>query len=104
MRSRGKALFGAIYGRHASTVEERLQALYPELAEVIIVDSYGRLLSETTFLSARDTELCAIGSLVPQNVPAQLKSHCIGASRLGATDAMIQAALQLAKLICTKRL
>ncbi|KAJ2553760.1 hypothetical protein EV175_002824 [Coemansia sp. RSA 1933] len=69
MRLRGKQLFDAIYGRHATSVEARLQALYPELAEVIMVDSYGRLLSETTYLCARDTELCAVGSLVPQNVP-----------------------------------
>ncbi|KAI9502146.1 hypothetical protein GGI26_003923 [Coemansia sp. RSA 1358] len=103
MRTRGWKLFSTVYGKHAATVEAKLHSLYPDLAEVTIVDSYGRLLSETTYLNARDTELCAIGSLVPLNVPTQLKSHCIGASRLGATEAMVQTALRLAKLVCTKR-
>ncbi|KAJ2759607.1 hypothetical protein H4S06_002148 [Coemansia sp. BCRC 34490] len=103
MRLRGKELFDAVYGKHANRVEHRLRALYPELAEVIMVDSYGRLLSESAYLCARDTELCAVASLVPQNVPVQLKSHCIGASRLGASDAVIQAVLRLAKLVCTRR-
>ncbi|KAJ1733754.1 hypothetical protein LPJ72_002706 [Coemansia sp. Benny D160-2] len=103
MRLRGKELFDAVYGKHANRVEHRLRALYPELAEVIMADSYGRLLSESAYLCARDTELCAVASLVPQNVPVQLKSHCIGASRLGASDAVIQAVLRLAKLVCTRR-
>ncbi|KAJ1726893.1 hypothetical protein LPJ61_004889 [Coemansia biformis] len=102
MRARGLELFSAIYGRHAATVEDRLHALCPDLAEVIVVDSYGRLLGETRRLSARDTELCAVGCLVPLDVPAQLKSHCLGASRLGASDAMVQAAIRLARLVCTR--
>ncbi|KAJ1722034.1 hypothetical protein LPJ53_003502 [Coemansia erecta] len=84
IRARGEQLFASIYGRHAETVEAKLHSLYPDLAEVIISDSYGRLLSETRYLGACETELCAIGSLVPQDVPAQLKSHCIGAKRLEA--------------------
>ncbi|KAJ2377394.1 hypothetical protein IW150_001409 [Coemansia sp. RSA 2607] len=104
IRARGQQLFASIYGRHAETVEAKLHSLYPDLVEVIISDSYGRLLSETRYLSACETELCAIGSLVPQNVPAQLKSHCIGAKRLGASEEAVQAALRLAKIICTKRL
>ncbi|KAJ2893107.1 hypothetical protein IWW38_002974 [Coemansia aciculifera] len=103
MRARGRELFDGIYGRHASTVEGKLRALYPDLAEVVMVDCYGRLLGETRYLDGRDTELCAIGSLVPLDVPSQLKSHCLGAARMGATEEMVQAALQLAKLICTKR-
>ncbi|KAJ2784384.1 hypothetical protein GGI15_002279 [Coemansia interrupta] len=104
IRARGQQLFASVYGRHAVTVESKLHSLYPDLAEVIISDSYGRLLSETRYLGACETELCAIGSLVPQDVPAQLKSHCIGAKRLGASEEVIQAALRLAKLICTRKL
>ncbi|KAJ2784428.1 hypothetical protein H4R18_001138 [Coemansia javaensis] len=100
MRARGLELFGAIYGPNAPRVEARLRALSPDLAEVVVVDSYGRLLGEARRLGARDTELCAVGCLVPLDVPAQLKSHCIGAARLGATDAMVQAALRLARLVC----
>ncbi|KAJ2697983.1 hypothetical protein H4218_003601 [Coemansia sp. IMI 209128] len=103
MRARGQDLFDGIYGRHAVTVEGKLRGLYPDLAEVVMVDCYGRLLGETRYLDGRDTELCAIGSLVPQDVPSQLKSHCLGAARMGATEDMVQAALRLAKLICTKR-
>ncbi|KAJ1894126.1 hypothetical protein LPJ66_005367 [Kickxella alabastrina] len=102
-RARGQELFASIYGRHASRVESMLHSLYPDLAEVIIADSYGRLLSETYYLNGRDTELCAIGSLVPQDVPAQLKSHCIGATRLGASEEMVQGALRLAKFVFAKK-
>lgn len=104
MKERGQQLFNGIYGKYAERVESKLNALCPDLAEVILVDSYGRLLGETKYLEAMDTELCAIGSLVPLGVPDQLKSHCIGASRLGATEDMVQAALRLAKLVCSKRL
>ncbi|KAJ2826883.1 hypothetical protein FBU31_003319 [Coemansia sp. 'formosensis'] len=103
MRARGQNLFDGIYGRHAVAVEGKLRGLYPDLAEVVMVDCYGRLLGETRYLDGRDTELCAIGSLVPQDVPSQLKSHCLGAARMGATEEMVQAALRLAKLICTRR-
>ncbi|KAJ1860654.1 hypothetical protein H4R99_007840 [Coemansia sp. RSA 1722] len=104
IRNRGKQLFASVYDRHADVVEGKLRALYPDLAEVIIADAFGRLLSETRYLNGCETELCAIGSLVPQNVPAQLKSHCIGAKRLGASEEMIQAALRLAKAVFTRRL
>ncbi|KAJ2773867.1 hypothetical protein IWQ56_000825 [Coemansia nantahalensis] len=103
MRARGMELFGAIYGRHAPTVERRLRDLCPDLAEVVVVDSYGHLLAESRRLGPRDTELCAVGCLVPMDVPAQLKSHCLGAVRLGASDAMVQAALRLARLACARR-
>ncbi|KAJ1642967.1 hypothetical protein LPJ64_005211 [Coemansia asiatica] len=65
IRSRGKQLFASIYDRHADIVEGKLRTLYPDLAEVIITDAFGRLLSETRYLNGRETELCAIGSLVP---------------------------------------
>ncbi|KAJ2711721.1 hypothetical protein H4R19_003111 [Coemansia spiralis] len=103
MRARGLELFDSIYGRHAPTVERRLRALCPDLAEVVVVDAYGRLLAESRRLGPRDTELCAVACLVPLDVPAQLKSHCLGAARLGASDAMVQAALRLARLVCARR-
>ncbi|ORX67054.1 hypothetical protein DL89DRAFT_225949, partial [Linderina pennispora] len=104
IRGRGEGLFQSIYGRHTQRVLGNLGALYPDLAEVILVDSYGHLLAETRYLNGMETELCAIGSLVPQDVPSQLKSHCIGAGRLGATEEMVQAAIRLAKLACFKRI
>ncbi|KAJ1941451.1 hypothetical protein FBU59_003496 [Linderina macrospora] len=104
IRARGEQLFRDIYDRHAPRVVGSLSAMYPDLAEVILVDSYGHLLAETRYLSGMETELCAIGSLIPQDVPSQLKSHCIGAGRLGASEEMVQAALRLAKLVCLKRL
>ncbi|KAJ2465835.1 hypothetical protein GGI02_004575 [Coemansia sp. RSA 2322] len=104
MRARGQAQFNCVYGSQAMEVHEEVRGLYPELAEVAIVDLYGRLLSENRYLSGRDTELCIIGALVPQNAPVQLNNHCKGAVNLGATKEMVQAALRLAKIACTKKL
>ncbi|KAI8320223.1 hypothetical protein GQ54DRAFT_298804 [Martensiomyces pterosporus] len=104
VKSSGRELFNGIYGKHAEAVETKLRTLYPDMAETIMLDSYGHLLSEARYLNGMETELCAIGALVPQDVAAQLKSHYLGAARLGATEEMVQAALRLAKLVTTRRL
>ncbi|KAJ1678675.1 hypothetical protein EV182_003574 [Spiromyces aspiralis] len=81
-QARGRALWEMIYTRH---------------------DVYGRLLSETKYLDGIETELCAIGALVPLSTPIQLKSHTLGAKKLGATDAQIQAIFRLGQIICRMR-
>jgi len=64
------------------------------------IDMYGKLLSNTSVLSAAETELVVIGALWPINVPAQLKGNVRSALNVGATQAQVNAALRLAKMIC----
>ncbi|KAJ2806851.1 Lyso-phosphatidylcholine acyltransferase [Coemansia guatemalensis] len=100
VHQRGMELWRGVYSKQADKLESKIHAWYPDLIEVIQIDLYGRLLSDTRVLDEKSTELCTIGSLIPINVPAQLKSHVLGAGRLGATDDEIAAATALAETVC----
>ncbi|KAJ1938097.1 hypothetical protein GGF37_004939, partial [Kickxella alabastrina] len=97
VRQRGIDLWRGVYSRQADKLEEKIGAWNPDLIEFIQTDLYGRLLSDCRILDAKSTELCAIAALVPIDVPSQLKSHVLGAGRLGASEAEIDAASALAE-------
>ncbi|KAJ2697119.1 hypothetical protein FB645_006012 [Coemansia sp. IMI 203386] len=99
IRSRGESLWRSVYSRQADKLEQKIGNWYPDLIEVIKTDLYGRLLSDCRILDAKSTELCTIAALVPIDVPAQLKSHVLGAGRLGASQEEIDAAHAIAQLI-----
>ncbi|KAJ1956049.1 hypothetical protein EC988_001543, partial [Linderina pennispora] len=98
IRERGLQLWNVIYGAQANKLENKLKNMYPDLAEVIQVDIYGRLLSNTDVLTTKETELCTIASLVPMDVPAQLKSHTLGAGRVGASADEVEAVVNSSEL------
>ncbi|PVV04958.1 hypothetical protein BB560_000522 [Smittium megazygosporum] len=77
---------------------------FPDLADFVITEFYGKLMGETKVLNLLETELCFIGALVPLQVPSQLKSHAIGASKCGASEKTVEGALKVAKLILAKHL
>ncbi|OMJ15667.1 hypothetical protein AYI70_g7110 [Smittium culicis] len=104
MESRGRNLFNRIYTKHSDIVYGKMFELYPDMARFVITEYYGKLMSESKILNEMETELCMIGALVPLNVPPQLKSHVIGAKRLGASELQINAALKIANIIITKHL
>ncbi|KAJ2375772.1 hypothetical protein GGI05_007098 [Coemansia sp. RSA 2603] len=99
IRSRGESLWRSVYSRQAENLEHKIGNWYPDLIEVIKTDLYGRLLSNCTILGACETELCTIAALLPIDVPAQLKSHVLGAGRLGASQEEISAAIAIADMI-----
>ena len=70
----------------------RMRSYHPALAEGILVESYGRILSRRG-LSARERELIAVAVLAAFDVPLQLRSHVEGARRVGATEREIQAVI-----------
>ncbi|KAJ2722122.1 hypothetical protein GGI07_003506 [Coemansia sp. Benny D115] len=98
-RKRGLELWRAVYSKQADKLETKIGSWCPDLIEVIQTDLYGRLLSDSRILDAKSTELCTIGALMPINVPSQLKSHVLGAGRLGATPEEISAASALTEII-----
>ncbi|KAJ2772985.1 hypothetical protein IWQ57_001518 [Coemansia nantahalensis] len=100
MRRRGRELWRDVYGSQADRLQAQIGAWSPDLIEVIQTDLYGRLLSDCRVLDAKTTELCAICSLVPLDVPAQLKSHVRGAGLLGAASDEIAAAAAIAEAAC----
>ncbi|KAJ1718480.1 hypothetical protein LPJ61_006610, partial [Coemansia biformis] len=101
-RQRGMELWRRVYGSQSDRLEAKIGGWCPDLIEVIQTDLYGRLLSDCRVLDARSTELCTICALVPIDVPAQLKSHVLGAGRLGASPEAIAAATAIAQAVCVQ--
>ncbi|PVU91846.1 hypothetical protein BB559_003955 [Furculomyces boomerangus] len=102
MMTRGRSFFDKVYTKHSSKAFEKIYSNYPDLANFVIGEFYGKIMAETRLINEVETELCFIGALVPMNVPIQLKSHAIGASRLGARESVVEAALKIGKLIMAK--
>jgi len=93
MRRRGQALCRRIYGPFYGRMIARMRRYHPALAEGILVESYGRILSRGG-LSTRERELIAVAVLAASDVPLQLRSHVEGAKRVGATDREIREVLR----------
>lgn len=85
-RERGQRLFDTIYERHSQRVVEQMQSAYPDLAQTAIHHLYGPVLAETSIVSAKETSLLMVASLMVQDVPPQLKGHRYGALHHGATQ------------------
>ena len=68
----------------------KMRGFHPDLADWILEDGYGRVLSRPG-LSVRERELLVVAVLSTLDVPAQLKSHQLGALRVGATEAQVRA-------------
>ena len=93
-RRRGEALCRRIYGPVYGKMIARMRGFHPDLADWILDDGYGKVLSRP-ILSARERELLVVAVLATLGVPAQLKSHRIGARRVGADEAEVRAMLRL---------
>jgi 4-carboxymuconolactone decarboxylase len=72
----------------------KMCGFHPELADWILEDGYGRVLSRPV-LTVVERELLVVAVLATLNVPAQLKSHQYGALRVGATEPQVKAMLRL---------
>ena len=71
-----------------------MKSYHPDLAEWVVVDGYGKVLSRP-ILSPRERELLIVAVLAAIDVPLQLRSHVEGARRVGATEEEIQAVLRV---------
>jgi len=95
LRRRGEALCRRIYGPVYGKMIERMRRFHPDLADWILEDGYGKVLSRPV-LTTMERELLVVAVLATLNVPAQLKSHELGARRVGADEGQIRAMLRLA--------
>ena len=102
--ARGEATCRAVYADHYDKLRAHVQELHPALDAWVIVDGYGRTMGRSGLDLVR-RELCAVALLIPQRVPRQLHSHLRGALNVGATQAQVEAALDLAATdsLITKR-
>ena len=94
LRRRGEALCRRIYGPVYDRMIARMSGFHPELAEWILADGYGRVLSRPV-LSIRERELIVVAVLSALRLPKQLESHVRGALRVGATGKDVAAMLAI---------
>jgi len=71
-----------------------MAGFHPELAEWILEDGYGKVLSRPV-LSIRERELIVVAVLSALRLPLQLESHVRGALRVGATKGEVAAMRRL---------
>jgi alkylhydroperoxidase/carboxymuconolactone decarboxylase family protein YurZ len=95
-RIAGERLFRKVYGDSAEAVLERLGSPSETFRDAVIEDAYGRILSRPE-LDASDREWFAVAALVALDCPQQLKSHVLGAMRLGVTRDDLGSLLRLLK-------
>jgi len=92
VRARGAALCRRVYGAVTPRLLASLRTLHPDMAEWVVADGYGRVLSRPG-MSARARELVAVAVLGATGWERQLVSHLRGASRCGASPRELERAL-----------
>ncbi|KAG0203203.1 hypothetical protein BGX28_004436 [Mortierella sp. GBA30] len=98
-QERGRNLFQTIYQHHTDPILTKIGSSSQDLVQSILRDTYGKVLSDTSLISIPETELCLVASLVPLNVPPQLKSHVYGARNVGVPMEQVQQLVAVAESI-----
>lgn len=88
-RERGEVLFREIYGEVADRARSNIAEASPELAEWMVVEGYGKVLSRG-LLDTPTRELGTVAVLVMKQRPTQLFSHLRGAMRVGVPRDTLQ--------------
>lgn len=91
-RSRGAALFAAIYGANDAAVRAMLHSFHASFHDFVIDAAYGRVLARPG-LEPRTRELLAVTALAAQDQVPQLVAHARGALRFGAGRAEVREAI-----------
>jgi len=92
-KSRGEALYQAIYGDVSNRLQENARSVSPELARWMIVEGYGKVLSRPG-LTILEREQLIVAILLVKRRPRQLHSHLRGAIRVGASADQVTHLLQ----------
>ncbi|MBD3166323.1 hypothetical protein GF324_06985 [bacterium] len=98
-RARGRELYQRIYGSVADRLQEVAKAAAPELAEWMVVEGYGKVLSRPG-LDIRTREMVIVAILLVKGRKRQLESHIRGALRVGVPAEDLYAMLQLLRSHC----
>lgn len=91
--------WNSIYNKVSTRVVNNLNSSYPDLWYYTLVHVYGPLFAFDEILSAQETSLMIIASLVPQDVNPQLRGHLKGALNIGCDKETVEAVRGLAILI-----
>jgi 4-carboxymuconolactone decarboxylase len=93
-RLRGERNCRRVYGRSFDRLMDNVKALHPDLAEWMVEQGYGRVLSRPR-LDGLTRERVAVAVLAALGWERQLVSHLLGAVRFGATPAEAVASARL---------
>jgi 4-carboxymuconolactone decarboxylase len=83
-RERGIELCKQVYGNQFEKMVENMNQLHPDLADWMIIEGYGKVLSRP-FLSPKVRELLIIAMTAVLNVERQFHSHVQGALNVGVS-------------------
>lgn len=101
-QARGTRLCREVYGKNYRPLIRNMTAIHPDLAEWLILEGYGKVLSRKG-LDKITRELCAACVLASLPAPRQLEAHLTGAMNVGATRQQLEDAISLASLACGVR-
>ncbi|RLV93395.1 Uncharacterized protein JA1_002554 [Spathaspora sp. JA1] len=98
---RGSKMWNSIYTNKINTrIKQQMLTAYPDLWYFAYHHVYAPLLSYTDILSGKETSMCVVACLIPQDVNPQLKGHLRGALNNGATRKELDEVRNLAFDIC----
>lgn len=98
---RGSSFWNSIYTNKINNrIKRQMNNAYPDLWNYTFYNVYSPLLSFTDILSAKETSMCVVASLIPQDVNPQLKGHLRGALNTGNTKEEMNALRLLVFDIC----
>jgi alkylhydroperoxidase/carboxymuconolactone decarboxylase family protein YurZ len=84
--ARGSNFWNSVYlPKVNKRIRNQMFDAYPDLWYYAYHNVYAPLLSFTDILSAKETSMCVVSLLIPQDVNPQLKGHLKGAVNVGAT-------------------
>lgn len=98
---RGLCFWDTVYSNKINKrVKNQLVNAYPDLWQFTFQHVYTPLLSFTDVLLPRETLICIVASLIPQDVNPQLKGHLRGALNNGSSKDEMDAVREMVFQIC----
>lgn len=95
-QQRGEVCCREVYGSSYERLRESVKALHPSFDAWMIVEAYGRTFSRPG-LDLKRRELCTVAQTAVLNTPRQMHSHLRGSLNAGASEAEVEATLDLVK-------
>lgn len=93
-QERGISTFDAVYGERANNVRAVLRRGSPSLEQVVVVCTYGCVMSDDSVLTLEQRELAVLGALRVIDAEVQAAGHAAALQRLFGTSAAQLAAIQ----------
>src|SRR5690606_40667691 len=92
---RGEEVCARVYGRNYEKLRRNVRSLHPDLDRWMVEGGYGRVIGRPG-LDLATRELCIAALLAVWDAPRQLHSHLRGALNAGASEAEVNAAVEVA--------